>query len=197
MLSVRLRTVFLLTVAASGVAAAVVACSEEPNENPASTASQVRNDGKEPTGTNPGKLSCADHGFLGADTKVDLGGVNRTLDLGGGQSCTVSGVKKGPEWVFDFTCTVDISTVLMRSGNLDSFALIDPAKKSGRVTRSDAQDSQVVNGGTKPGLNRIAFCFVPPVVPDASVDAPPTPPDAAPDAPTPPPDAGDGGKPAW
>ncbi len=194
--SMRLRTTFFVTLATASAISAVVACSENPDDEaqPSTTAAEVRNDGKEDNASNPGKVSCEDHNFDGIETDVDLGGVNRTVDLGGGNSCTVSGVKKGKEWHFDFNSDIPISLVLIRSGNKVSTAMISPPSKWGTVTRDDAW------GETKPGLNRIAFCFEkkkyppPPHKYDAGPPKPPHNYDAGP--PKPPKPKPDGGN-AW
>lgn len=144
-----------VTLFVSGVVA-VAACTSKMGEDSESATAAIRNDGKEPHATNPGKLSCEDHGFPGADTAVDLGGVNRTLDLGGGASVKVTGAHAGKSWHFHWEATgASISMILMRSGNKDSYLALDPAKTSGDVTRDD------VEGESKPGLNRIAFCYTP------------------------------------
>jgi hypothetical protein len=186
----RLRTVFLVLPAAAIIAAlgAMAACSSSSNDPPSgSNSSEVRNDGKEEGATNPGKLSCEAHGFTGIDTVVDLGGVNRTLDLGNGHSVTISDAHAGPNWSFSFSSDLVMSLILVRSGNQDSTITLNPPASSGHVTRADAV------GPTKPGLNRIAFCFVPPPTPveDAGQDA------AQPDAAPPPEDAGQDGGQTW
>lgn len=152
----RLRNSISMTLVVAGVVAFAACTSNTGEDDSSSTSSAMRNDGKEPNGTNPGKLSCEDHGFPGIDTAVDLGGVNRTLDLGGGASVQVTGAHAGKSWHFHYKATgASISLILMRSGNKDSSLALDPAQVEGDVERQD------VDGESKPGLNRIAFCYKP------------------------------------
>jgi hypothetical protein len=75
-----LRDLMTITLPASG-AIALHACPAETSGDDASSASAsspIRDDGKEQGATNLAKLSCQAHGFLGLDTVVDLGAVNRT-----------------------------------------------------------------------------------------------------------------------
>lgn len=191
MLSVRLRTALLVSLAASGLYA-VQACSE-PDDAPTNTAaSGIRNDGKQPDGTNPGKLSCEDQaGLSGFETVVDLGGVNRTLDLGGGLSIVITNAKglgSDHQWSFDFEGNVVVGAVLLRSGNKDSIVRYTPSVPANTLTHVERSEAE---GPTKTGLNRIAFCFQrPPPPPDAG----PPPPDSGP---PPPPDAGTDGGQTW
>lgn len=187
----RLRNSISMTLVVAGVVAFAACTSNTGEDDSSSTSSAMRNDGKEPHGTNPGKLSCEDHGFPGVDTAVDLGGVNRTLDLGGGAKVEVTGAHAGPSWHFHFKATnALVAKVLMRSGNKDSEYALDTPSAEGDVERADA------DGPSKPGLNRIAFCWVPkPPPPEEDCGAPPPPP------PPPPCDDDhhdhDGGKPTW
>lgn len=140
----------------------VGACGD--GEDVGQSASALRNDGLEEGASNPNKLTCASHGITGATT-VDLGGVDRTLDLGGGATLAITNAHAGPDWRFDWAVTGGtVSLILVRSGNKDSYVAF-PATSSGHVDRDDVTAEPGPYGGTKPGLNRIAVCFTPTELP--------------------------------
>ena len=149
----------------------IAACSSVDDEQRGVVASALRQD---PSASPQDKVSCLDHGLPGSETAVDLGGVNRVLDLGDGLSITVFNSQPGGQnWNFEWTSDVEIVKILIRSGNDISEVTNNLPATSGKVTRADAI------GDTNPGLNRIGFCWYRPTPPDAG----PPPPDAGPPPP--------------
>ncbi|MCL2776971.1 MAG: hypothetical protein FWD73_03130 [Polyangiaceae bacterium] len=156
-----LKLVSLLGVVAASIAVAA-ACSNASDTTGSSNGNVPRTTADVPT--------CESEGFAGADTDIDLGGGDRTIDIGDGHTVTVSNAHSGADFYFDWSSDVPIELIILRAGDVDGTFDTGLPATSGHVAEAD------VEGDLTSGLNRIAFCYE---AADAGTDAEA---DAAPDA---------------
>jgi hypothetical protein len=162
-----IRRVAFVSLFALGLAAPAACSATSDDDQTGSVSSQIRNDGKQEGASNPDKLSCGPGEIT---SEVDLGGVNRNLDLGFGCQIEIDTAKQGPLKQFDWlercntgATPIPIDRVLARAGNNSGDAtgatcIIPPAHTSG-------ENCGTPEGSGNKGLNRIAFCFKPPPTP--------------------------------